>query len=161
MLCTGCEERPWLILSRTSCEERNHQDYQRWHYSATDYWLCQFAYDLQTDNSSATPAAMTWLQLCRYAYSPTDRTIVLLSLRSTNFCWHRTATHSIIDSADMPAIYRPIDSSSSVFDLLSPLDASTVLLPEQTPAAPARSIITDTCCYTCSTTTDPCCLACS
>ena len=27
ILRAGCEERPQLILSRTSCEERNHQDY--------------------------------------------------------------------------------------------------------------------------------------
>jgi len=50
VLCTGCEERPRLILSRTSCEERNYQDYPRWHHSATDYRLCRSAYspiDLQ------------------------------------------------------------------------------------------------------------------
>jgi hypothetical protein len=47
----------------------------------------------------------------------------------------------------MPAIYRPIDSSSSVFDLLSPPDACTVLLPNSTVAAlPAAKPIP--CCLT-------------
>jgi hypothetical protein len=35
----------------------------------------------------------------------------------------------------MPAIYQLIDSLSSVFNLLLLLNASTVLLPKQTPAA--------------------------
>jgi hypothetical protein len=36
VLCTGCEERPRLILSRTSFKERNYWDYWRWHHSATE-----------------------------------------------------------------------------------------------------------------------------
>ena len=88
------------------------------------YWHRTAMYHRQTD-SAATPA-ITIL-------------IAQVHLRSTDFCWHRTATRPIIDSADMPAICRQIDSSSSVPDLLSPLSACTVLLPKSTSAAPACS----------------------
>ena len=54
VLCTGCDERPRLILSCMSFEN---------------------------EITRTSPRQ----QLCRYAYSPADRTIVPLRLRSTDF----------------------------------------------------------------------------
>jgi len=126
VLDTGCDERPQLILSCTSFEN----EITRTTDAGITLLLTTDRADMHTiyilDNSSAdTPATTTWLQLCRYAYSPTDRTIVPLRLRSTtSACIVLLQQTTVLpchsrrdnDRASMPTITRPIDSPSSMLD---------------------------------------------
>jgi hypothetical protein len=67
----------------------------------------------------------------------------------TDFCWHRTATHTDnccsacsfrpTDCAVMPTIYKTTDRRALCLTTIVTA-ASTVLLPEQTPATPTYSI---------------------
>ena len=87
--------------------------------------LCRYAYSLSTNGSAVTPATTNHRPTIDRADTPAIHRLLVAP-----YC-HPLEN----DSAGMPAIYRPIDSSSSVFDLLSPPDACTVLLPDSTVAA--------------------------
>jgi hypothetical protein len=130
-----------LVCCEVVRASRNEVDLEgpRWHHSATDYRLCCSAYSPY--RPTVVPICLlpqpTDYRLCRYAYSSTnDRADTPTIHRFLLAPYYHPIEN---DSAVMPAIYRPIDSSSSVFDLLSLLNACTVLLPEQTTAAPACS----------------------